>query len=152
MFNFAPSGDLMRRLGIIPNQMQQGAMDEAPMQGQIPAMGNAMPGLDLGIPQFLQQFNRPPMGGDRLPPGMTKPGMGGDRTMPMPRITDGPSTPKQGFLGRFMGNMKQGGPAPTDKQMGPGGKMTGMMTNMAPMFGNMLLDDENRRKQALRSF
>ena len=142
MFNFAPSGDLMQRLGIIPNQMQQGPMDGMPMQGQVPSMGGAMPGgLDLGIPTFLQQFQR--------------------KTQPVrPDIpTNGPSgmqnasaPPKTGLFGRFMGNMKQGGPAPSGKNFGAGGKMTGMMTNMAPMFGNMLLDDEERQKQALRSF
>ena len=142
MFNFGPSPDIMQRLGIIPNQMQQGQMDGMPMQGQVPSMGGAMPGgLDMMLPTFMQQFQRKPQSAGAAIPTNGPTGM---------QNASGP--PKGGLFSRFAQGMKHGGPAPTDKKMGPGGKMTGMMTNMAPMFGNMLLDDEERQKQALRSF
>lgn len=144
MFNFGPSPDVLRQLGIMP-QMGMDQNMGAPMQGQVPSMGGAMPGLDMPLPTFMQQFQRQPQ---QQSPSIPTNGPGGMQNASAP--------PKQGLFSRMMGNMRDGmagkPQADNGKKMGAGGKMTGMLAGQAPMFGNMLLDDEERQKQALRSF
>lgn len=119
MFNFMPSPDMMARLGI---QGQPGGPDN----GQ----GAGGPMSMLQNPQFLQSIMQ------RANPGMGQvPNQGnampGRNMMPMPNPMQGgaPSGPPQkpGMMSRF----------------------GSMATAAAPMFSNMLMEDE-RKKEALR--